>query len=108
MDPETKKILDDYGIRIKKLEDFLFKEESKKKIPETKLKGTSKGVQELIEEGFFNEPKKIKDVVEELSRKGYFSSRDIIDRIVRRDFFKRKKILTRIKEDKIWKYAIQK
>lgn len=71
-------------------------------------KGTSGGIQLLIDEGFFEKPKSMRGILDELKKEGYFYPLQSVDAAVRKEFFKRKKVLVRIKEGKIWLYVIKK
>lgn len=105
MDPKLKQIIDNYGQRIERLENELFKKSKNLLKNENGLKGIPKGVQEILNEGFFDVPKTVKEAKSELEKKGHFGSEARIDTVIRRDFFKRKKLLTRIKDGSSWKYS---
>lgn len=70
-----------------------------------KAKGIQKGVQEILNNGFFSTPKSIVEAKSELERLGYFGMQQRIDTVIRRDFFKRKHLLTRVKANGSWKYT---
>lgn len=70
--------------------------------------GLSDGIRLLIKNGFFNEPKPMAKIKEELEKEGYFYRGEAIDKLVRHDFMKKKKILTRIKKNTKWHYVIRK
>lgn len=108
MDPEVKKILDNFEGRLKVLERVLLKQGKNPLGNEKDTKGIPKGVQEILEEGFFNTPRTVKEAKFELEKKGHFGSEARIDTVIRRDFFKRKKLLTRIKDGSSWKYSLLK
>jgi len=71
------------------------------------LKGISKGIQDLINKGFFDKPKQISESITELNKEGYFGSKQSVDSSIRKVFFKSKKTLTRIKEENKWKYVVR-
>jgi transcriptional regulator of heat shock response len=71
-------------------------------------KGTSGGIQYLIEQGFFEKPKSMREIFDELKKEGYFYPLQSVDAAIRKEFFIRKRVLIRIKEGKIWLYAIKK
>lgn len=71
-------------------------------------KGTSGGILFLIDRGFFDEPKSMRAILDELKKEGYFYPVESIDSTVRKVFFNKKKVLTRIKEGKIWLYVTRK
>jgi len=107
---ELKKTIQEHEDRISKLEKQLSsKSTTSKKTQTTRsdYKGTSGGVQFLIDNGFFNNPKSSQIVHEEMKREGYHKPIKNIDATLRLVFVK-KKILERIKEGKIWNYVIRK
>ncbi|NIP62105.1 MAG: hypothetical protein GWN01_11990 [Nitrosopumilaceae archaeon] len=94
--------------RIKKLEKEVFGPSKRKSKSSSKYKGLVGGINLLIDNGFFNKPKLVTEVKDELNREGYFHSIQSIDTILRRDLVKRKRTLNRVKEDGVWQYAIRK
>jgi len=99
-------VLDDHEKRLRRIELTLF--EQGRKNFNFKEDGVPKGIQELIEEGYFNIPRTVKEIISELNKKGYFGTKQTIDSAIRRDFFRRRRIFKRIKEDNVWKYVISK
>ncbi|MEX0657412.1 MAG: hypothetical protein WD154_07715 [Nitrosopumilaceae archaeon] len=71
-------------------------------------KGTVGGIQYLIDHGFFEKPKSMREIFDELKKEGYFYPLQSIDAAIRKDFLIKKKLLNRIKEGNIWLYAIRK
>lgn len=82
------------------------KTESKEKTKE--FKGITGGVRYLIDNRFFEKPKSMRDIFDELKKEGYFYPVQSVDSTIRKEYFIRKKILSRIKEGKKWKYVIRK
>ena len=76
--------------------------------PKKKDVGTAGGIELLIDQGFFEKPKSMKAILDELKKEGYFYPVTSIDASVRKNFFAKKKILTRIKEGKVWLYVTRK
>lgn len=110
MDNEIKQEFENIWKRIQRLENCLCtQDKTNSKISSSKKspKGLPAGILTLINEGFFDSPKIIAQIIEELERIGYFARRDTVNCTVRR-FFKDKKILTRIKQNKTWAYVIKK
>lgn len=70
--------------------------------------GLTGGIRFLIDNNFYNTPKSVKEIFNELKREGYHYSYESVDKLLRVDFHKNNKILNRFKEDKVWKYAIRK
>jgi len=107
MDEETRKEMEALSVRVKFLEESLGEIFSvkKKSIRKDNMKGLSRGIYDMIQEGFFDEPKFVNEAMAELENKGHFGSKQRVDTTIRRDFFKRKGLLTRRKEGKNWKYS---
>lgn len=66
------------------------------------------GVRYLIDEKFFNTPRKFGEIVDKLKESGYHYDKSAVQKTVSSYFMKRDKILTRFKEEKAWKYVIKK
>ena len=116
-DSKLLKILENIEQRLSKIEQFLLSEILEKspvlKTKTTSIKsksyeGVTGGIQLLIDNNFFNKPKSMREVFDELNREGYFYSLQSADTTLRRIFVVKRKILTRIMVDKIWKYVIRK
>lgn len=105
---KLKKIIQEHEDRIVKLEK-LFSDKKSTKLTEKKSthSGVSGGIQMLIDNGFFGEPKSVKAVVTEMKREGYYDSMATIDSTLRKVFLKNR-TLQRINEGKKWKYVIRK
>jgi hypothetical protein len=101
-----KTMLSDHERRIKILEGKLPKQ--KKQESQRAYKGLSGGIRFLIDNNFFNEPKKASNVMAELKREGYHHSLAPISKMLSVNYTKSKKILNRIKENNVWKYMLRK
>ena len=103
------KKIEEIDERLKKVEDTLFSKDERlsKKIKED-FSGLAGGIRFLIKNGFFNEPKTLKEVIDELKREGYHRSISGVASTLSVTFTANQKILTRIKEEKTWKYVIRK
>jgi hypothetical protein len=66
------------------------------------------GVRYLIDEKFFNTPKKFGEIFDKLKENGYHYDKGAVQKTVSSYFMKRDKILTRFKEENAWKYVIKK
>ena len=95
--------LKDHEERLKRLEEKRILVQPKRK-EKVSFFGISKGVYELIKEGFFDIPRKIEEIILELERKGFFGRRDKIDSSIRKTFFGTKKLLDRMKKGGSWRY----
>lgn len=84
------------------------KEHSKTKDLPRDYSGLVGGVRYLIDEKFFNTPRKLGEIIDKLKENGYFHDSGAVHRTVAVYFVKRDKILTRFKEGKVWKYVIKK
>jgi len=71
-------------------------------------KGITGGIRYLIDNRFFEKPKSMREIFDELKKEGYFYPIQSVDGSIRKDFFIRKKTLLRIKAGKIWKYVVRK
>lgn len=97
--------------RVTKIEKILFNKQSRKKIESkttNKYEGLTGGIVFLIDNRFFDKPRLVTEIIEELKKEGYHYGRQAVDILLRRDFVKKKKKLTRNKDDKLWKYVIRK
>jgi len=98
--------LEDHEKRISKIERLISSKKAPKKLGD--YKGLSGGIRLLIDNGFFNELKSIKETQDELKKEGYHYPIASIAKMLSIDFMKNQKILTRIKEERVWKYVIRK
>jgi hypothetical protein len=72
----------------------------------TNSKGPSNAISKLIQGGFLDTPKAVKEIKEELAREGYYYSIQNIDSALRR--MNLSKILSRIGKRGQWRYVIRK
>jgi hypothetical protein len=93
--------------RLKKLEEAIFKSKSSAVI-KSSYGGPVGGVGRLIEAGFLDQPRSVKEIKSELEKEGCYYGIQAVDTSVRRDYMKNKRILTRFKEKDLWKYAVRK
>lgn len=109
MEEAIKERLDDFEIRLKKVEAILFKEDVPKKnvIPKT-YKGLAGGIRFLIDNEFFEQPKSVQEIISELKREGYHYTQAGVASTLSETFTKSQKILNRIKTGKVWKYVLRK
>lgn len=80
----------------------------KKNLGKKNYKGLAGGIRFLIDNIFFDSPKSLKEIIDELKREGYHYSKSGVASTLSTTFVKSQRILNRIKEDKSWKYAIRK
>lgn len=101
MDEEIKRRFEEIEKRLEIIEGKKIKT-----IPKVKsdFSGISKGINDLIQDGFFDVPKSVDETIPELSRRGFFGEKQKIDSSIRKTFFGTKKILDRLKEGSSWKY----
>ncbi len=70
--------------------------------------GVSKHIYAIMQEGFFDQPRPLKETRAELERKGCFYDIRLIDNSLRKVFMKNNKLLTRVKNGSRWAYVIRK
>jgi hypothetical protein len=99
--------LDNLEARVSSLEKSIL---TVKKIPAVKKEftGLSGGIRKLINDGFFNKPKSLREIMDEMRRQMYYYSEPAVNTAVTRDFMKRKGLLTRIGKRSQWKYVLRK
>ena len=105
---ELKKRLEDHENRIKKLEKVLFSKKEPMKALKKNYKGLAGGIRLLIDNGFLNEPKSVKEIMVELKREGYHNSQAGVSSTLSVTFTKSQKVLNRVDENKVWKYVVRK
>lgn len=98
-DREIQKILENHEQRISKLEDVL-KKEPRKAV--RKKKSITDLFIELKEEGFFKQPRYLKDIVDKLASRGYYYQQSSLSAPLQRAV--RNRILGRIKREGKWAY----
>lgn len=76
------------------------------------LTGVGRDIQSLIDNNFFNEPKLMNEILQELKREGFFHDAKVIDRTITTTFLKNRRTLRRIKNEdggkSRWKYLVRK
>ena len=109
MEEVIKKRLDDFENRLKKVEAILFKDDVPQKnvIPKD-YKGLAGGIRFLISNKFFEQPKSVQAIINELKREGYHYTQAGVASTLSETFTKSQKVLNRIKEGKVWKYVLRK
>ena len=100
---ELKQIIKEHEDRISKLENNLI---SKKLLPHN-FKGIKGGIQLLMRNKFFNEPKSVNEIIDEMKKNGFVYDRSSIKNILRKDFLENN-LLQKIPEDTKWKYVTSK
>lgn len=100
MDDKIKKILDEHEERISKLEKALG---HKKQIKEKKSPSVASLIEEFKDEGFFNQPKTLKEIRAELAKNNYHYSITSLTNPLQR--LTRQKILGRLLENGKWAYV---
>jgi len=104
----TGKKIDLLEKRIAKIEKVVFGKKTKSVPSKKSFAGLVGGIDLLIENEFFNKPKLVTEVQDELRKESYFHTLQATDTALRRSYVKTKKILTRIKIDGVWQYVIRK
>jgi len=105
---DSKKIKE-LELRIEKLEKIILGSKIKKSTKEvSEYVGLTGGLNLLLDQGFFNKPVLVTEVLDDLKREGYFYSLQAVDTILRRNMVAKKRILTRMKIDGLWQYVIRK
>ncbi len=70
--------------------------------------GVSKHIYSMLQEGFFNQPKLLKEIKEELEKNSCFYDIRVTDNSLRTVFVKNNKLLTRVKDGSRWAYVVKK
>ena len=97
---EIKKKLEEHEKRIASLENLI---KAKGKRVVTKRKSITDHLIHLKFEGFFDQPKTVKEIIEKLAQEGYhYPDRSLADPLRRAI---RQGILGRMKRDKLWAYC---
>lgn len=102
------KKIEDIDERLRKIENILLKSQNKPLKIEGNFSGLAGGIRFLIKNGFFNEPRTLKEVIDELKREGYYGSIAGVASTLSVTFTTSQKIFTRIKEGAVWKYVLRK
>lgn len=108
MEEENIKKFEEFDERLKRIENTLFSKIGPLQKAKENFSGLAGGIRFLIKNGFFNEPKALKEVSEELKREGYHRSTSGVASTLSVTFTANQKLLTRIKDNKNWKYVLRK
>lgn len=100
MDDKIKKILDDYEVRISKLEKAIG---NKNNVKIKKSTSVASLIEALKDEGFFNQPRMLKEIRDELAKNNYHYSVTSLTNPLQR--LTRQKILGRLLENGKWAYV---
>lgn len=100
MSEEIKKILDNHEKRISELEKKLVGSIKK---PVAERKTISDHLDYLKSEGFFDQPKKASEIVEELAHEGFHYPQQSLTWSLQKAV--QKKVLGRVKKEKKWAYC---
>lgn len=103
MNDEIKKILDNHEKRISKLEKKLEAGIKKPKKLTAERKTISDHLDYLKSEGFFDQPKKTREIVERLAQEGYHYPPESLTYSLQKAV--QKKVLGRVKKEKKWAYC---
>ena len=105
---KLEKIIQEQAETIKKLEKQISNLKSIKHKPKKyDFSNPNDAVKMLIDRGFFNTLRSVRQIQNEAEREGHNYSLKNIDKSLRNEFVK-KEILLRIPNDEIWKYIIKK
>jgi len=110
-DNKIQSMLCEHEKRLRHLEDIVLSKSATASSATKERKqygGLSGGILFLAENGFFKQPRALKEVKEELRREGYHYSNAPIAKTLSVYFTKTKKLLTRIREESNWKYVLRK
>lgn len=104
--------IEPYIMELKNKEGNIKKNKSGNKKGAHSKVGVGKDIQDLINSGYFNSPKTIKETEDQLTQKGCFHNPKVIDKTIRGSFMKNKDILKRLKNTgqgkAKWVYVIKK
>jgi hypothetical protein len=107
MDDINTKFLE-FEKRLKALEKIVFSHSEKPQMIKNDFKGLRGGIRLLIENEFFNEPRALNEVGDELKREGYHYPKPSVSKTLSVDFTNKQKILNRIKNNNQWMYVVRK
>ena len=94
--------------RLSALEKIVFSQSKQKKWQKKDHGGLRGGIKLLLDNGFFNELRTVKDAFDELKREGYHYPLPSVSKALSVDLTNKQKTLNRVKDKKIWKYVIRK
>jgi len=104
---DTDEKLQELENRIKVLEKIVLAEDESKDWTKD-YSGLKGGMNLLIDNNFFAEPRSLREIDVELKREGYHYLKPSISKKLSVDLTNKQKLLTRIKIEKNWKYVIRK
>ena len=94
--------------RLSALEKMVLSDDKKTTLKTDEFEGLRGGIRLLIKNGFFDKPRKVKDIEGELKREGYHYPIPSISKALSVDLTNKQKILNRIHEDEQWHYVLRK
>jgi len=100
------KRLESSEARISNLERAFSSPERTKTFTKGSPKGPTNAISKLVQEGFLDVPKPVKEIEQELKRQGYYYSLQAIDATLRR--MNVNNVLTRTGKRGQWRYAVRK
>jgi hypothetical protein len=100
------KKLESLDARISDLERILSSSKRTKTVVTESSKGPTNAILKLVQEGFLDVPKPVKEIEQELKRQGYYYSLQAIDATLRR--MNVSMVLTRTGKRGQWRYAVRK
>jgi hypothetical protein len=100
---ELKQQIAQIEARLCKVEELL-KAPSRHVKPAKKYEGLAGGIRRLLDKGFFETPKTLNEVIDELKREGYKLSVSGVASTLSVTFTHKQRSLTRIKDKEGWKY----
>jgi len=100
---ELKQKLMEHENRLNKIEQSL-KEPARITKPAKKYEGLAGGIRLLLDNNFFDTPKMLNDVIDELKREGYKLSKSGVASTLSATFTNKQKLLTRTREKEGWSY----
>ena len=105
----TQERLDKLEARIDSLEKALSLEGEEKPAAQSgTYEGLAGGIRMLMVNGFFDQPKAIAEIINELNREGYYNTHAGVASTLLTTFVGKQKTLTRIKQGKVWAYVKRK
>jgi len=108
LDPELAKILSSIEKRLAEIENIIFTEKPKFEKKKNDYSGLSGGIRQLVDNGFFDKPREMKEIIYELKAVGYHYPDPSTFKIISVDFIQKRKILSRLKIGRNYKYVKRK
>ncbi len=106
-DEELKQKVMEIESRLAKIE-LLLKEPTRSTKPNKKYNGLAGGIRLLFDDGFFDSPKTLNEVINELKREGYKLSKSGVASTLSTTFTHKQRVLSRIKDKEGWRYEKRK